>query len=79
MMNRLLRAEAPASLARDRVCIECGAPMRERIRWQHGDVLYTCFECTRAGCPAKTLDRTDLSSGPALPRLRRVSRAAMLL
>jgi hypothetical protein len=58
-------------------CLDCGAPMRETLRWQQGEMLFSWFECTREECPSKFLRKANLAASPAFRPLRMVTKAAM--
>ncbi len=62
-----------------KTCAACGAPMRDRRRWTQDEVEYLWLECTREGCPARTLVKMDPAPHPAMGRLNPVTHAAMLM
>ena len=58
-------------------CLECGAAMRETLRWQQAETLFTWFECSRQECPSRFLRKANLAVSPAFKPLRPVTEAAM--
>ena len=68
----------PQQVAVTPTCVECGAPMREHMRWQQNDTLYVWYACTRRHCTVRFLERTPLGDELALPAIRRVSVGALM-
>jgi hypothetical protein len=48
-----------------RLCHECGAPMREVWRMMELGVLFRWLQCSRKGCPAVYLHRERSAETPA--------------
>jgi len=59
------------------VCCGCGAPMRESLKWEYDDTLFTLSECSQPGCPARHLRREAVSSIPGIAPLRPVTAEAL--
>ncbi len=58
-MEQITMSRPAASLPQPVViyCHECGEPMREVQRANHGAITYAWFECTRRNCPGVFLLR----------------------
>ena len=77
MVNPNCAAGTPRLGFDGQTCLDCGASMRETLRWQQGNMLFIWFECKQQNCSGKFLRKASLAASLTLKPVRPVTSAAM--